>query len=236
MPSSYFQFKQFRIDQDRCAMKVGTDGVLLGAWATPMHPPQKILDVGTGTGLVSLMMAQRFNTSKITAIEIDPDAARQAHENVCASKFAQRIEVIEADIMNWLPSAPPDFIVCNPPFFKHQLEAPGHARTLARHQKRFDLSQFLYHARIIIAPVGSMAIILPTGALSEAEYKLYNWYLARKMAIRPTPGKMAHRELLLLTTLHSETVTEPDLIIESSGRHNYSEEYKALTRDFYLHM
>ncbi len=236
MPASHFQFKQFRVDHDRCAMKVGTDGVLLGAWVTPNQEPKQILDIGTGTALVSLMLAQRFSESKITAIEIDPEAAGQAKENVRASKFAERIKVIEADAMHWLPPVSPDLIVSNPPFFKHHLKAPDASRTRARHQKEFDLLEFLRQARSYIAEGGSMALIMPAGILSEANWSACNCHLARKMAVRPTPNKPPHRELLLLSTSPSETINEPDLVIESNGRHGYSEEYKALTRDFYLHM
>ena len=159
MKNDYFQFKQFRIEQSRAAMKVGTDGVLLGAWAdmtgeaaasieaaapdgatAPLH----MLDIGTGTGLLALMLAQRASDGvwgnrefKVTAVEMEPLAAAQARENVAASPWASQIEVVQADIRTWRPVAAAvprfDLIVCNPPFFAESLRCPNAARNAARH-------------------------------------------------------------------------------------------------------
>ena len=125
-----FQFRQFFVGQQHCAMKVGTDGVLLGAWATGGH---HILDIGTGTGVVALMMAQRFPSADIDAIEVDHDAAEQATDNVRQSPFASRVTVTHTALQNFHPSAPYDSIVCNPPYFLNSLKAPETSRSLARH-------------------------------------------------------------------------------------------------------
>src|SRR6056297_3070564 len=118
MPANVFHFKQFSVHQDRCAMKVGTDGVLLGAWAGTNIQPRKILDVGTGTGLIALMMAQRFPDATIQGLEIEPEAAEQAQENVTRSPFAERVKIEHGDFFNWDTREQYDLIVSNPPFYQ----------------------------------------------------------------------------------------------------------------------
>ena len=120
---SYFDFKQFRVYHDRCAMKVGTDGVLLGAWA-PTNQATRILDIGAGSGLISLMLAQRSKAT-IVGVELDEAAALQARENVEQSRFASRIEIVNADILHYTSEAKFDLIVSNPPFFNDALECPA---------------------------------------------------------------------------------------------------------------
>src|SRR5574344_2567439 len=131
MSNSYFRFKQFSVFQERCAMKVGTDGVLLGAWAK-VDAANRILDIGTGTGLVALMLAQR-STAMITAVEIDEEAAIQAEENFCQSPWANRFEVVNSDITSYETDALFDVIVSNPPYFVDSLQCPDGQRSLARH-------------------------------------------------------------------------------------------------------
>ena len=128
MANDYFKFKQFTVRQDRCAMKVGTDGTLLGSWA---NGGESVLDVGTGTGLIALMMAQRFPCAKITAIDISNDAFLQAEENVLASPYSDRISVLNIAFQQ-LPHSIYDSIVCNPPFFENSLLCPDPERSMAR--------------------------------------------------------------------------------------------------------
>ena len=128
MANDYFNFRQFTVRQERCAMKVGTDGTLLGAWA---HGGSSILDIGVGTGLIALMMAQRFPESHIGGIDIDHEAVEQALENVKASPF-RNIDVVEADAKSYGGSSF-DAIVCNPPYFADSLQSPDMQRTIARH-------------------------------------------------------------------------------------------------------
>ena len=125
-----FTFKQFHVEQDRTAMKVGTDGVLLGAWA---EGGCTILDIGTGTGLVALMMAQRFEDAQVVGIDIDPDASEQARENVAASPFASRISILHTSLQAFSTERKFDAIVSNPPYFEHSLKNPDAARAAARH-------------------------------------------------------------------------------------------------------
>ena len=133
MRGDSFTFKQFVVRQDRCAMKVGTDGMLLGAWAEMDKPDGRVLDIGTGTGLMALMMAQRYPEARVTAVDIDEMAVSQAVENVKASPFADRIEVLQADVNAFETEKKFDSIVCNPPFFNNVLICPDSQRTQARY-------------------------------------------------------------------------------------------------------
>ena len=133
MANEYFNFKRFTVHQDKCAMKVGTDGTLLGAWAQAPQEPCRILDIGTGTGLIALMMAQRYPNASIVGIDIDPAAVAQARDNVTASPFADRISIYEADICHFDENATFDSVICNPPFFTGDLICPDKQRAVARH-------------------------------------------------------------------------------------------------------
>ena len=143
MGKNSFQFKQFTINQDRCAMKVGTDGTLLGAWANAPKGPCRILDIGTGTGLVALMMAQRYPESQVVGIDIDRDAIIQAQENVDASPFSERITIINEDATKIDDKEVFDAIVCNPPYFVDSLTCPESQRTLARHTVTLTYEQLM---------------------------------------------------------------------------------------------
>ena len=150
MANDYFRFKHFTVWQQHCAMKVGTDGVLLGAWA---DGGQRILDIGTGTGLIALMMAQRFPAAEVTAVEIDEQAAMQACENVAASPFADRVNVIHDDILRYADACAEgcfDAIVCNPPFFVNSLKNPDSKRALARHNDNLSFCQLFSIVHLLI--------------------------------------------------------------------------------------
>ena len=140
MPNPYFQFKQFTVRHDKCAMKVGTDGVLLGAWA-PVQDVKRILDVGAGSGLISLQLAQRNPEAVITSVEIDPAAAAQAQENIQSSPWSNRMEVVCCDFRKYHPEDKFDLIVSNPPYFVDALRCPDNQRCMARHtseHSRYD--------------------------------------------------------------------------------------------------
>ena len=138
MPNPYFQFKRFTVYHDRCAMKVGTDGVLLGAW-TDVSSSQQILDIGTGTGLIALMLAQRNVTAHITAIDIDEEAIEQAQGNIAASPWKNRIEVMKQDFCQYSANRLFDTIVSNPPYFNQSLKGPDSQRNTARHTDSLEL-------------------------------------------------------------------------------------------------
>lgn len=233
MSNSYFRFKQFTVQHDKCAMKVGTDGVLLGAWSA-VESAGRILDVGTGTGLVALMLAQR-SEAIITALEIDVDAVSQAKENIAGSPWKDRIEVVHSDFRTYFPEERFELIVSNPPYFIDSLECPEEQRTMARHNSSLTYSELLEHAASLLLPEGRFCVIIPSDAL-EGMNKLAECaglYLSKQMNVITTPGKQPKRVLLEYVLDAGTACITEDLLIEEK-RHQYSPEYIALTKAFYL--
>ncbi|MGM9745422.1 MAG: tRNA1(Val) (adenine(37)-N6)-methyltransferase [Paludibacteraceae bacterium] len=230
-----FSFKQFDIDQDHCAMKVGTDGVLLGAWCT-IDGARHILDIGTGTGLIALMVAQRNPQARIDAIDIDADAVQQAHENCAASPFGGRIRMWQADARTF--AAPDgttyDTIVCNPPYFVDALKCPDTQRTIARHNDTLPFDTLLTTVRRLLADNGRFSVILPCReALSFSELAAtQQLHLTRLTHLLPTPSSAEKRRLMEFEK-HPRTLREESLVIELA-RHCYSPAYRDLTKNFYL--
>lgn len=233
-----FQFKQFTIHHDRCAMKVGTDGVLLGAWAD-VHNRQRILNVGTGTGLIALMLAQR-SEAHIHAIDIDAAACQQAQENIASSPFPQQIEVFHHALHDYssICSTQYDLIVSNPPYFVNSLKCPNLQRNTARHTDTLSLETLLRNSHQLLAPQGSISLILP---YDQKDYlntciEKEKLFLYKEVNVIPTIGAQPKR---LLVELKSEQPSSPvistELTIEIS-RHQYTEEYIHLTKAFYLKM
>lgn len=231
-----FTFKQFHIDHSRCAMKVGTDGTLLGAWATLPPHAKKILDIGTGSGLIAIMAAQRHPTAKITAIDIDKDCVMQATENAVASPWAERIEVIETPLQEYSPEEKFDVIISNPPYFADSMHSPDRQRTTARHTASLSFKELTDGVLRLLADDGLFAVILPTIEsellLSASRGRLFTW---RRCEVWSTPESGARRIMLELKKEPPKDLSQKEkIIIEQGGRHVYSEEYKALTADFYL--
>lgn len=237
MANPYFQFKQFTIRHDKCAMKVGTDGVLLGAWADTSGC-QSILDVGTGTGLISLMLAQR-STAKIDAIDIDAGACLQAEENALASPFAGRIDVTHTSLAGYSATCTKqyDLIVSNPPYFIDSLKCPDQQRNTARHTDTLPLQELLHDCRPLLAPGGHIALILPYDQKDQLETFIQNecLFLTKETEVIPIPGAIPKRLLVELATEPVATTEYNQLTIEVS-RHQYTDDYICLTRDFYLKM
>jgi tRNA1Val (adenine37-N6)-methyltransferase len=234
MSNNWFRFKQFLIRQERSAMKVGTDGVLLGAWAQA-NDPKHILDIGTGTGLIALMMAQRFADASIDAIEMDPDSALEAAENASASPWSSRIRIIQADFLLWESTGLYDLILCNPPYFKNSLLPPEAERSAARHEHSLPLSELVRNSAHLLSENGSLAIVVPAGRLSEVEQasRASGLYLNKILQVRGTPKAPVKRVLIGLdkNSLAAET---KELVLEPEQRGVYSEEYRRLVLDFYL--
>lgn len=204
MANSYFQFKQFRISQDRCAMKVGTDGTLLGAWA---HGGPTILDIGTGTGVIALMMAQRFAEARVTAIDIDADACQQAEANVAASPFASRVRVRHIALQDFASSDAsqqaddtPRYasVVCNPPFFNDSLQSPDRQRTIARHTTTLSYRQLFLSAARLLADDGELSVVIPTECRSalDTEAVISGFFPSRVCAVFTSERKPPRRFLL----------------------------------------
>jgi len=235
MSNSYFNFKQFTVYQDRCAMKVGIDGVLLGAWCNVVDTDH-ILDIGTGTGLIALMIAQRSN-SLIDAIEIDSTAVLQASENVKHSPWANRIKVEEVSLQDFAATTSQryDLIVSNPPYFINSLKAPSEDRNVARHTDSLTHEELISNAIHLLKPEGRICIILPVNeALLCRDFALCNGlFCTREVKVIPKPTTNPKRTLLefRLQPIQQEV---SELVIESNERHHYSEEFSLLAKDFYL--
>ncbi|MDY6801608.1 MAG: tRNA1(Val) (adenine(37)-N6)-methyltransferase [Bacteroidota bacterium] len=235
MANDYFKFKQFTIYQNKCAMKVGTDGVLLGAWVD-IKNAAKVLDIGTGTGLIALMLTQRSNAI-IDAVEIDTNACMQAQENVNQSAWADRINIIHQSFQDFLKETETkyDLIVSNPPYFQNSLTAPRENRAKARHNTELQLTDILNGTLSCLSELGTLSLILPyvEGNLFIAKAAEQGLYCVRKTNVLPKPGRKPKRLLLEFKKI-KKPFTEQQLIVELNKRHEYSDDYKNLTKDFYL--
>ena len=235
MGKNSFQFKQFTINQDRCAMKVGTDGTLLGAWANAPVEPCRILDIGTGTGLVALMMAQRYPKSQVIGIDIDRDAAIQAQENVDASPFSDRVKIINADAVKIEDKEGFDAIVCNPPYFVDSLTCPQDQRTLARHTITLTYEQLMRTAYKLLKNDGMFSIVVPTenNDAIESAAALAGFMISRICMIKTTPNKLPKRQLIEFRKNRIDRIDFCEEILEIFPNQR-SDWYYELTRDFYI--
>jgi tRNA1Val (adenine37-N6)-methyltransferase len=216
-------------------MKVGTDGVLLGAWAD-CATAEHILDIGCGTGLLSLMCAQRSN-AEITAIEIDENAAKQAIANVAASPFSQRIQILNQSLQYYLKSNERkfDYIICNPPFFQLNEKVKTDGRKLARQQISLTYEEVISAIVALLKPHGSTSLIFPFVDWDELFNLVdtYELFLSKVTFVHPRIDKACKRVLIEITK-NENPVFVSRLNIENTERHVYSAEFKNLTKDFYL--
>jgi tRNA1Val (adenine37-N6)-methyltransferase len=231
--SHTFYFKQFHVRHDRCAMKVGTDGVLLGAW-TKAHTPNRALDLGTGTGLIALMLAQRFPTTAIDALEIDSQAAAQAAENFLESPWGERIRPITANFKDFKPPHKYELIVCNPPFFSTEHPSPNAERALARSVTHFSLADFFQRCFDWLQPFGSLQLIFPFEDFDRwrDEAMHAGFYLNHCTKVQGHVDAPFKRVLAIFEKVEKPTVV--DTLIIETGRHQYTDDYKKLTQAFYL--
>ena len=233
-----FQFKQFSVHQDRCAMKIGTDGVLLGAWTPIDHNPFSILDIGAGTGILSLMLAQRSHAEVIEAIEIDADAYEQCVDNFEQSPWNDRLFCYHASLIEFAEEIDDtyDVIICNPPFYAEDYKTDNKQRDLARFQDAMPFEHLIESASKLLSQTGLFSVVIP---FSEAQrFK----ELASKVQL--FPKQITHvkghisaetkRSLMSFSFVKSPLETN-ELVIETS-RHQYTDDYINLTKDFYLKM
>lgn len=243
-----FQFKQFTINQNRCAMKVGTDGVLLGAWCPMDNNPFSVLDIGAGTGILSLMLAQRSSAEhpslqgelaqQIDAIEIDENAYEQCVENFEASPWGDRLFCFHAGLDEFMeePEDQYDIIISNPPFYTEDYKTESEQRDLARFADALPFEDLIEAADLLLSENGIFAVIIP---FKEEEkfialanhFELYPFKITR---VKGTPTTEIKRSLIAFSRVKKD-ISNNELIIETA-RHQYTEEYINLTKDFYLKM
>ena len=234
MANNSFSFKQFTMYHDKSAFKVGTDGVLLGACADVINV-KRILDIGTGSGLIAIMLAQRCN-AVIFAIEPDRESYLQACDNVSHSKWNNRIKVEHTDLQNFYPDEEKfDLIVTNPPYFKDSLKSPDPRKSSARHNDSLTSEELLAGVSRLLEEHGSLQLILPyvEGNIFIAEAQKYGFYCNNILKIKPLPDSEIRR-LILSFSKERLKVSEKFLTIEHGKRHEFTKEYINLTKDFYL--
>ena len=240
MPNNYFQFKQFIIYHDKCAMKVGTDGVLLGAWTSSILEG-KILDIGTGSGLIAIMSAQKNLNAIIDAVEIDLDSVIQAKENANNCPWSNRIKIYHDSFQNFSKRTHKySLITSNPPYFNNSLLPDKKSRSKARHTLSLNYEELLQGASILLEQNGIFSVIIPYDSANEFIEKALNFglYCKRNCLVYPTPQSNPKRVLLDFSP-NKNVVSffkNEKIIIEEFGRHKYSEKYISLTKNFYLNL
>lgn len=234
-----FSFKQFTINQDKCAMKVGTDGVLLGAWAPLHHNPYSILDIGAGTGVIALMLAQRSTAEQVDALEIDEDAYEQATDNFENSPWADRLFCYHAGLDEFMdePEDEYDLIVANPPFYTEDYTTGNEQRDLARFENAMPFEDLTEAAGLLLSDTGIFAVIIPYKEEGRfialaLENELYPEKITR---VKGTPQSETKRSLLTFSR-NKNAVCHIDKLVIETARHQYTPEYRELVKDFYLKM
>jgi tRNA1Val (adenine37-N6)-methyltransferase len=234
--NSFFQFKKFRIEQDKCAMKVCTDSCLFGAYVNIDKGVNKILDIGTGTGLLSLMLVQKSPLVHIDAVEIEPAAAEQAMANIAESQWKDQIIVYKQSIQEFDPGFQYDLIVSNPPFFSNHLTSPDKKINTAHHSETLSLDELLTSVQRLLKKDGKLWILLPPyeADLLSKKAELMNLYLEERVNIKDNSVSEIIRTILLFS-FTKNTCAENNLIIKDE-KGKYSPEFITLLKDYYLHL
>jgi tRNA1Val (adenine37-N6)-methyltransferase len=232
-----FKFKQFSIQDGKSAMKIGTDGILLGCWVD-ISKANNILDVGTGTGVIAIMCAQKNHSSQIIAIEKSKLASEDAQANVSNSPWYDRIKVENGDFKQYLNINKLDHIISNPPFFESSLKAKDMSRNQARHADSLHYTDIFKFARTNLNKGGKISMILPLENAQEAirVCEDYNLYASRICEVKPVPQKQPHRWLIELSNEKPKEIENTFLTIENGiTRHEYTDQYIQLGKEFYLY-
>lgn len=235
MSNTWFRFRQFTIEQDHCAMKVTTDACIQGAWTPVVHGTQRILDIGTGTGLLSLMLAQRCHTARITAIEIDEPAAAQAAQNVQNSPWHQRIEVVHGNVLEHEPEVLYNAIVCNPPFFTDSLKNDQQNKTMARHNVSLTMDKLLQKMAAMLCTDGYCSLLLP--AIEYARWlpiaHQNGLFETQRLDVRHYPHAPVKRVVAILSKQPVMAAAVTLLTIKDEAG-QYTSHFSQLMQDFYL--
>lgn len=235
MANNYFQFKQFLINQDQCAMKVGTDSVLLGCLVT-INNAVNCLDIGTGTGILSLMLAQRNNELQIDAIEIDEQAFMQAKNNFSSSKFSHQIQAHCCALQSFVSLKKYDLIISNPPYFigKNNFSIANIQRAKARHDNDLSFEDLIHSVIKLLSETGTFTLILPIAeAITFKELALQKGlFLNKETFIKPKPSKEPNRMIMEFSLLQEEKITAEFIVYNDDN--SQTESYKNLTSEFYL--
>ncbi|HEV9037477.1 MAG TPA: methyltransferase [Puia sp.] len=238
MPNSWFKFKQFTVQQDRCAMKVCTDACILGAWfADKTAAWSRVLDIGSGTGLLMLMLAQKHK-GEIEGIELDLDAYRQLQENIGSSPWTSMLKAYPGDVRGFSFGEKFDFIISNPPFYEGQLPAADAASNLARHSSGLTLSELLAVIDANLTRDGAFGVVLPFQRSEEfaaMALSAHGFSLREKLLIRQTPGHDFFRSILYFSRLPERTATTSELTIHDD-KGGYTEDFVRLMKDYYLYL
>lgn len=234
MSNTYFQFKQFKIEQDKCAMKVCTDSCMFGAWIDVEENVKTILDIGCGTGLLSLMLAQKSN-AKIDAVEIDMHASVQAKQNIENSIFTKQISIYNEDILNFSEQKKYDLIVCNPPFYENEKASATHGEKLAKHSLKLTLENLIYKIKNLLNTNGKFAILLPYFRITEIEKICTDnhLYIEKKLLIKQTPTHSYFRVCFLLNQ-NKNTKTLIESFTIKNENNEYTIDFVAILKDYYL--
>lgn len=233
-----FRFKQFTVNQDKCAMKIGTDGVLLGAWTTIDNNPFSILDIGAGTGILSLMLAQRSQAEVIEALEIDDNAFEQCVTNFERSPWNDRLFCYHAALQEYTEEIEDsyDLIVCNPPFYSEDYKTQNKQRDLARFQDAMPFEHLIFAASKLLSINGLFSVVIPFQEEDRfiALSSKVNLFPKRILHVKGNPDTEIKRSLLEFS-YSKNSIKTTELIIEID-RHQYTKAYVDLTKDFYLKM
>lgn len=237
MPNTFFKFKQFTVEQGKAAMKICTDACLFGAWIANKYQHkniQTVLDIGTGTGLLSLMFAQKKKVS-IDAVEIDEQAALQAKENFSNASFGNAIHLHQCDIQNFKSNTRYDLIISNPPFFEQHLKSQNHGRNLALHSEQLSLATLISCIQHLLAKDGQFALLLPYYRLQEAitVANSAGFFLQEQVLVKQTEQHDYFRAILLFGTTEINSIQSA---ITIKNNNVYSSEFTMLLKDYYLYL
>ncbi len=237
MSNTWFRFRQFTLHQDLCAMKVTTDACIQGAWTPLPVAIERILDIGTGTGLLALMLAQRSRDTIIEAVEYDADAAQQATINAASSPWASRTHIMHQDIRTYNPGHQYDLIICNPPFFRNSLKNETEQKSIARHNVTLTAHELAHAVSNLLSPDGTFSLLLPAAEIQHwyPVLKKYGINEYARLEVKHTPAAAIKRMVSLLSFRQVPAPDTETLIIKDIEG-SYTEQFATLLRPFYLNV